>query len=257
MNFFDTERQSFEFWRAKWRSPQRGALGSLIAHWALDPSDPALVSLPTGAGRTGVALAIPFLTPEPPKRILVLVPSKATRDQIAEQFGSMKLLRNIGALTRWREPSTMKVSKIEGVSTVWSTIDDADVVVAIPQSISPRSETSVSVPPENYFDLVIVDEAHHLPAATWQGVVEHLKFKNAVYLTATPFRLDRKRVPGSRTFYYPLRQAISESFYKPIRPLILPPPTSHDVSVRDNAIAEAVMNLTRASEHSTTRFANP
>lgn len=39
-----------------WRSPQAGALGAVISHWSLNQADPTLVSIPTGAGKTGIGL---------------------------------------------------------------------------------------------------------------------------------------------------------------------------------------------------------
>jgi superfamily II DNA or RNA helicase len=251
MGFFATEREAFQLTRARWRAPQLGALGSLLAHWILSPEDPALVSLPTGAGKTGVALAAPFLTPNPPKRILVLVPSTALREQTTRQFRSMRLLREIGALTRWYEPSRVRVHAVAGTGTDWNSLTDSDVVVAIPQSISPTSGANVSSPPSDMFDLVIVDEAHHLPAATWRGVLSHLTYSNALLLTATPFRLDKRPVPGTRTFYYPLRQAIAEGFYKPITPTILPSPAGSDARAKDAAIAAEVVRLLATGEHAT------
>lgn len=251
MDYFKSERDAFELTKASWRAPQLGALGSLLAHWTLAPEEPALVSLPTGAGKTGVALAAPFLTPRPPRRVLALVPSTALRDQTVRHFETMRLLREIRALTRWVNPSRIEVVTVEGISTDWAQLASADVVVAIPQSISPESAASVSVPPSDMFDLVIVDEAHHLPSKTWRGVLDHLEAAYVLLLTATPFRLDRKPVPGTRTFLFPLRQAIAEGFYKPIRPLILPRPTPYDIRARDNAIADEVVRLLGTSEHRT------
>lgn len=251
MGFFETERHAFQLTNARWRAPQVGALGSLLAHWTLAPSESALVSLPTGTGKTGVALAAPFLTPTPPRRVLVLVPSTALRDQTVRQFGSMRLLREISALTRWYDPPRIRVVPVEGTGTDWSHLEDADVVVAIPQSISPTSAANVSVPPKDMFDLVIVDEAHHLPSATWRGVLDHLEFSTALLLTATPFRLDRKPVPGTRTFHFPLRQAIAEAFYKPIRPVVLPRPEPYDIGARDDVIATEIVRLLGTPEHST------
>ncbi len=37
------------------------------------------------------------------------------------------------------------------------------------------------------FDTVIVDEAHHYPAATWKNFVQVFKGKKVIFLTATPF----------------------------------------------------------------------
>ena len=167
------------------------------------------------------------------------------------QFSSMRLLREIRALTQWYEPSRIRVEAVQGTSTDWNRLEGADVVVAIPQSISPVSAAEVSVPPHDMFDLVIVDEAHHLPSATWNGVIELLSFRNALFLTATPFRLDRKPVPGTRTFYFPMRQAIADSFFKPIRPLVLPRPDSNDLSARDDVIAAEIVRLMSSEEHST------
>ena len=40
------------------------------------------------------------------------------------------------------------------------------------------------------FDMVIVDEAHHTPAATWAGLLDRLRPKQLLGLTATPERAD-------------------------------------------------------------------
>ena len=251
VDYFKNERDAFQLTKASWRAPQLGALGSLLAHWILVPEEPALVSLPTGAGKTGVALAAPFLTPLAPRRVLALVPSTALRDQTVRQFQTMRLLREIHALTRWVDPPRIKVVAVEGTSTDWTELNDADVVVAIPQSISPESAADLSVPPSDMFDLVVVDEAHHLPSRTWRGVLAHLEAAYVLLLTATPFRLDRKPVPGTRTFVYPLRKAIAEGFYKPIRPLILPRPDPYGIRAKDNVIADEVARLLGTPEHAT------
>lgn len=44
------------------------------------------------------------------------------------------------------------------------------------------------------FDYVIVDEAHHTPARTYAGVVEHFQPRLLIGLTATPWRTDNKCV---------------------------------------------------------------
>src|SRR5947207_15981120 len=113
VDFFKNERDAFQLTNAQWRAPQLGALGSLLAHWSLVPEEPALVSLPTGAGKTGVALAAPFLAPRTPGRVLVLVPSTAIRDQMVRAFSTMRLLREIRALTRWHEPERIRVDVVE------------------------------------------------------------------------------------------------------------------------------------------------
>lgn len=249
MNLFASGRTSFRIAAAKWRSPQCGALGALLAHWTLTPADPALISLPTGAGKTGVALAAPFLTPDPPRRVLVLVPSKALREQTVSQFENLDLLYDVGAISSSHPRPTLRVHEVTGISTDWSEASDADVVVAIPRSVSPASETEVSVPPKEMFDLIIVDEAHHAPSRTWSAILEYLDFRSALLLTATPFRLDKKRVPGTNIFHFPLRQAIEQAFYKPIQPRILPLPDPLSQEVKDRVILDEVVRLANLPEH--------
>jgi len=48
--------------------------------------------------------------------------------------------------------------------------------------------------PGIYFDLVIVDEAHHAPAATYKSLLVKLNPEYLLGLTATPFRKDQKNV---------------------------------------------------------------
>ena len=88
--------------RPRWRSPQRGALGALMAHWSLPRDAPALVSLPTGSGKSAVALAAPFLASA--QRVLVVVPSTDLRRQLAGAFTDLALLQRIDAVDRGCAP---------------------------------------------------------------------------------------------------------------------------------------------------------
>jgi superfamily II DNA or RNA helicase len=254
MGYFADHRADFVLLGAHWRGPQLGALGALIAHLSLDRSEPALISLPTGAGKTAIALSAAFLVEPPPARVLVLVPSRAVREQMVEQFGSLKVLRRIGAWPAGDGGAGPRVFEVTGTTTDWSNMGAIDVVVAIPQSISPASEGVASVPPADLFDLVIVDEAHHLPAATWRAVLDHIEPAATVLLTATPFRLDRKPVPGFRIFHYPLRQAIASGFYKPIRAIILPLVNVDDLDAKDAKIRDETVALLAQPEHQSSAF---
>ncbi len=72
-----------------WRPPQLGALGSLLAHFSLRDREPPIVSIPTGAGKTAVALAAAYLLPTPPRRILIVEPSVALREQVSDEARSL------------------------------------------------------------------------------------------------------------------------------------------------------------------------
>ena len=232
-----------------WRAPQRGVLGSVAAHWSLDRDEPTLASIPTGSGKTAVALVAPLVAATPPRRVLVLVPSRALREQLAAEFRSQDQLRRIGVLP---ETFTAKptVVEVKGLVSDWASLADADVVVALPNSISPSVYGTDRVPPpKDLFDMVIVDEAHHAPADTWKAVIDHFTDARYLLLTATPRRRDGRRIPGSLEYHYPLRRALEEGLYKPIEPVLVP--AGQDRAACDAAIADAAIALHREDRHAT------
>jgi superfamily II DNA or RNA helicase len=151
--------------RPAWRPPQLGAIGALMAHWSLPRATAALVSLPTGTGKTAVGVAAPHILHA--NRALVVVPSMELRRQMSLSFRDESVLRRIGALPDDEvRPVTIELTGRVGD---WAGLQRADVVVAIPASISPEYYEG-SPPPSGLFDLVVVDEAHHSPARTWRAI---------------------------------------------------------------------------------------
>lgn len=226
-----------------WRSPQVGALGELLGHWSLPNRPPALISVPTGSGKSAIATAAPYLVNA--SRVLVVVPSKDVRRQLTSEFETERVLHQIGART---DPRLPVVREVTGLVSSWHEFDEADVVVGIPASISPTHYVD-HPPPTNLFDLVIVDEAHHAPAPTWRAIIDHFTDARALLLTATPTRRDGQRVPGQIVYHYPLRQALDDQIYKPVEPRVLDLGPSPTRDASDLAIVEQTVALATASEH--------
>lgn len=227
-----------------WRRPQLGALGAVLAHWSVRPDIPATVAIPTGVGKTAIAMALPFLASA--QRTLVLVPSTDLRRQAEEAFSSQEILKKIGAFSGSRLPN---IFAMKGLVHDWEILRPYDVVVALPNSASPTHYTVK--PPQDLFDLVVVDEAHHAPAKTWQAVIEHFDRARSVLLTATPRRRDQRLLPGELVFHYPLRQALDEGIFKPVRADLLPVPDPVSRDAVDDLIADRVVALLGQPEHAT------
>lgn len=66
-----------------------------------------------------------------------------------------------------------------------------------------------------YYDVIIVDEAHHTPADTYLDVIKKLDPRFLIGLTATPFRADDRDVTmvfGQPLVYYSVYKALQKGF---------------------------------------------
>ncbi|MBM7770060.1 superfamily II DNA or RNA helicase [Actinokineospora baliensis] len=248
-NLFSFENIRFTLFESaakpQWRSPQRGALAALLAHWSLPRTTPALVSLPTGTGKSAIALAAPFLLSA--KRVLVVVPSVELREQLSEAFVDLSLLQRIGAIDGGGAP---RVLELKARVQDWVNVEQYEVVVASPGTISPVHYGNMQ-PPVDLFDLIIIDEAHHSTAPTWRAILEYFGQAKSVLLTATPRRLDGQRLPGEHVYHYPLRQALEERIFKPIQPVILDQSRWGSRDDTDRAVLEATVGILGTGEHAT------
>ncbi len=192
------------------RRAQLGATHALGSHFTLS-SDPALVSMPTGTGKTAVIMLAPFLLES--KRSLVITPSRMVRDQIMEGFASLELLKTLGVLpVDLDTPNAVAVESRIQSSQDWIAFADADVVITTPMGSSPAIQ-QIPKPPEDLFDLLLVDEAHHSPAETWSALIDAFPRAKCVLFTATPFRRDRKRLRGRFVYEFPLREALKDGVF--------------------------------------------
>jgi superfamily II DNA or RNA helicase len=224
------------------RSAQLGAILALSGH--LQTSEEAAQAVvPTGVGKTAVLCALPYLVPS--TRLLVIVPTRLLRDQVAEEFRTLATLRRVGAVSdELTTPSVRRVDRRITSMEAWNELREYDVAVGTPAVLSAVYE-EIPSPPQDLFDLLIFDEAHHLPASTWEGIYAQPRDRRRTALvTATPFRRDRKRLPGSLVYHYSLRQAIADEVYAPVE--FIPVEALTDL---DGAIAETAVARLRSEVH--------
>lgn len=143
-----------------------------------------LVALPTGTGKTIVFCQV---LKERGGRALIL----AHRDELLQQ--AEEKLRLV-----WPEIPSLGVVKAERNEK------DAQVVLGSVQTLRGPRLGALSD-----FDTVIVDEAHHNAAASYQRIHEHLQAPLTIGFTATPERADSKPLGFDKIVY-------SKSFYEMI-----------------------------------------
>lgn len=74
---------------------------------------------------------------------------------------------------------------IESTSQV-SQIPNFNLVISNAHKFGVTSNTKITRVPADFFDFIIVDEAHHYPANTWRNIVDHFQHQKKLFLTATP-----------------------------------------------------------------------
>lgn len=235
MSYFKDHYQSFRYPLKDnningLRKAQLGAIHSIAGHFS-NKKEPAIVTMPTGSGKTAVLNASAFLLQA--NRILIITPSRLVREQITDEISNLITLKETEALPQDLEtPRVLSVRNRIVTIEEWESMREYDAVVATVQGISPEFEV-IPEPPADLFDLVLVDEAHHSPARTWQSVLNHFNNAKQILFTATPFRQDQREIKGRFVFTYDLKDAFSDGIFGEINFLPVTPENnlSHDESI--------------------------
>lgn len=197
--------------QAGFRKAQIGAIHSIGRHFSLYDIEPALVVMPTGSGKTAVLAFCPYLLNV--KRVLILCSSKLVRGQIASDISNLKLLLKINALPKDIPlPAVKEIDSEISTAEEWKEFENFNFIVGIPKVLSSSFKNEI-YPSIDLFDLILVDEAHHLPAKTWTQITDYFVNSKKVYFTATPFRRDKKEIKGKLIFSYPLSKAYEDKIF--------------------------------------------
>jgi superfamily II DNA or RNA helicase len=224
--------------RAGLRIPQAGAVHAILAYWSTRAKDAATVVLPTGTGKTETMIAL--YASEQLDRLLILVPTDNLRNQIAEKFESWGVLTRNGVL----DPATRRpvVGMIaHGFSdrqNMRRFVDACNVVVATPFAL-PTDDAGLGAFAKRFSHLFI-DEAHHGPATTWSRVRTAFDKRPIVQFTATPYRVDGRRIGGRLVYSFPLGLAQELGYFQKINYISVV-----ELAKRDEAVASAALEQLR------------
>ena len=158
-------------------------------------SNTALVVLPSGCGKTGVAVLASYVLCA--SRVLVITPDAIVSQQVRNHYKTFLLDR--GIIKKEEEdnflPSITMISRSTQLRDA-GTLKSAHVVITNIHKVGGSSNVTVNeLIDAGKYDLVIVDEAHRYPKGRWRSFAEHFQesCKRCLFLTSTPH--DNKKEP--------------------------------------------------------------
>src|SRR5271157_216270 len=196
------------------REPQKEAHEAAAEHFAQHDT-PAIIQLPVGCGKTGVAAILPFGLSH--KRTLIIAPNTTIRE------GLYADLNISNASCFWKKAGVLDsftagpfTALVDGPKANMDDCVNSHIVVANIQQLASSADRWLSQFPSDFFDLIIIDEGHHVAAESWQKVVRSFPQARFVSLTATPFRADNKDLLGELIYRYPFARAMLNGYIKHI-----------------------------------------
>lgn len=187
------------------RPYQKEAKEAVFEQWG-NGTRRTLLVLPTGCGKTIVFAKITEDCVQNGDRVLILAHRGELLEQAADKIAKAT---GLGCATEKAEQSCLGS---------WFRITVGSV-----QSL--MRETRLSRFPEDYFNTIIIDEAHHCISDSYQRVLNHFTDAKVLGVTATPDRGDMKnlgQVFESLAYEYTLPKAIKEGYLSPIKAVTIP-----------------------------------
>lgn len=187
------------------RTYQREAKEAIMREWESGHKRTLLV-LPTGCGKTIVFAKLSEDLVRNGERVLILAHRGELLTQAADKIMQAT---GLGCAVEKAEESCLDS---------WYRI-----VVGSVQSL--MRDKRLAQFSRNYFDTIIIDEAHHAISDSYQKVTEHFSNAKILGVTATPDRGDMRnlgQIFDSLAYEYTLPKAIKEGYLSPIKAQTIP-----------------------------------
>lgn len=213
MNYFVKARPNITY-NENLREPQLNAYKECIKYFRdADVRKEAIINLPTGTGKTGLIAIAPYGISK--KRVLIITPQTVVQDTVMGSLDSNNH-KNFWLLTKVFKDESELPSVVEYNKNVTKgTLELADIVILNIHKLQDRLESSLlHLVEEDFFDLIIIDEAHHSEAYTWKNTIKTFKDAHVIKVTGTPFRSDGVEITGDTIYTYPLSKAMVNGYVK-------------------------------------------
>ncbi len=177
----------------------------------------AILQIPVGCGKTGLAAILPLGLSA--GRVLVIAPNLTIKQGL---YDAMDVTNRQKCF--WRKAGVLSPDQMIAGPFV-CTLDSGNISVATEshivvtniQQLATNVDKWLTQFSDAFFDMIIVDEAHHSAAASWQKVIERFPDAKVVLMTATPFRSDRQELDGELVYRYSFRSATLKGYIKRLK----------------------------------------
>ncbi|CEH32836.1 DEAD/DEAH box helicase [Romboutsia lituseburensis] len=203
----------------KIRQPQYEAYEAIQNYYSNAKNDNrnALVVLPTGVGKTGIMALAPFGLCK--KRTLIITPGNTIKNSVLEN------LNPENPMNFWYSRSIFQmgmglpnVIEYEGANTTNEVLNASNIVILNIHKLQERLDSSLLHRVDSdFFDFIIIDEAHHSTADTWTKCIDFFKNAKVLKLTGTPFRTDGQEITAKLIYKYPLSRAMYHGYVKSLQ----------------------------------------
>lgn len=205
------------------RIPQREGWGCIRDHFQRPgAANEVAIVLPVGCGKSGLIAISPYAIGA--RRALVIAPGRRIRGQLGNDLRSNSPSNFYERCAVFPANETFPEAAIIASGRV--NLDDihhCDIAVANIQQIAGDENRWLDNLAPDFFDLILVDEAHHNPAASWQRVKGRFPGAKIVNFSATPSHADGQLMEGEIIYSFPVLRAIEAGYVKRLRATMLRP----------------------------------
>ncbi|UJR18262.1 hypothetical protein I4U23_005165 [Adineta vaga] len=177
---------------AELRKPQRDAVLALQKYNWTNSDRRVLLDIHTGCGKSGILACAPFTLPQRPRHVLYIAPDVNIRNQLFDTLDHIRqpFIRQRKVIAAHHPLPTVAPNTAPFDPRISSQFSITVINIQRLQQIS-----QICTGGEKLFDLILIDEAHHYPARSWDNVVNFFNSAKCIFVSATPFREDQWILP--------------------------------------------------------------
>lgn len=185
----------------------------------------SIMQLPVGCGKSGLIAIMPYGISK--GRVLVIAPNLTIRRELEKVLDITNkrfcFWRKCGVLTPEVMSAGPYIAVLDGEDANIHDCDRSHIVLTNIQQLASSADRWLPAFPDDFFDLILVDEGHHSAAPSWMKVFDRFPNAKVVNLTATPFRSDNKDIEGQLIYRYSFKRAMLKGYIKKLQAIYVAP----------------------------------